>query len=317
MKQRRLGRTNIPVSEISFGGVEIGLPYGIGVHSSADMPSDAESIHLLHQALELGITFCDTARAYGKSEEIMGKAFTDRREQVVLCSKCSLPALTDSGSVSAGASSAIRRTLQESLAALQTDYLDVLMLHNADLVILNDESISEAFSDLRDKGVIRATGVSTYSMAETDLAIDKGVWDVIQISFNLMDQRHAALFDKAQASGVGLVVRSVLLKGVLSDRGRDLHPALERIAGHRDRYNDFLNETSPTLSVLATKFALSFNQVSSVLVGIDRPEYLYQAATTADGSYLDEATLARLQALSFPDPEFIDLRVWDRMGWLR
>lgn len=317
MKQRRLGRTEIPVSEISFGGVEIGLPYGIGVRSSADMPSEAESIHLLHQALELGITFFDTARAYGRSEELMGKAFKDRREQVILCSKCSLPVSPDSGTVKAGASAAIRRSLQKSLAALQTDYLDVLMLHNADLVTLNQESVSETFAELRDKGVIRATGVSTYSVAETDLAIDKGVWDVVQISFNLMDQRQAALFDKAQNAGVGLVVRSVLLKGVLSDRGRDLHPALNRIALHRDRYNEFLNETSPTLSVLAAKFALSFDQVSSVLLGIDRPEYLYQAVTTADGSYLDEVTLSRLQALSFPEPEFIDLRVWDRMGWLR
>ncbi len=317
MKQRQLGRTNLSVSEMAFGGVEIGLPYGIGVHTSADMPSDAESVHLLHQALELGITFFDTARAYGRSEEIMGQAFKDRREQVILCSKCSLPGSTDSGFEKTGASAAVRRSLQESLAALQTDYLDVLMLHNADLVALNQESVSETFAELRDKGVIRATGVSTYSMAETDLAIDKGVWDVIQISFNLMDQRQAALFDKAQKAGVGLMVRSVLLKGVLSDRGRDLHPELERIARHRDRYNDFLDETSPTLSVLATKFALSFDQVSSVLVGIDRPEYLYQAATTADGSYLDEAALARLRALSFPDPEFIDLRVWDRMGWLR
>ncbi len=271
----------------------------------------------MHLALELGITFFDTARAYGRSEEIMGRAFKDRREQVILCSKCSLPGSTDSGCVKAGASAAIRRSLQESLAALRTDYIDVLMLHNADLVTLSLESVSETFAELRDKGVIRATGVSTYSVAETDLAIDKGVWDVIQISFNLMDQRQAALFDKAQKAGVGLMVRSVLLKGVLSDRGRDLHPELERIARHRERYNDFLDETSPTLSVLATKFALSFNQVSSVLVGIDRPEYLYQAATTADGSYLDEAALARLQALSFPDPEFIDLRVWDRMGWLR
>lgn len=317
MKQRQLGRTNLSVSEIAFGGVEIGLPYGIGVHTKADMPSDAESIHLLHQALELGITFFDTARAYGRSEEIMGQAFKDRREQVILCSKCSLPVSTDSGYVKAGASAAIRRSLQQSLTALQTDYLDVLMLHNADLAALNEETVRETFAELRDNGVIRATGVSTYSVAETDLAIDQGVWDVIQISFNLMDQRQAALFDKARRAGVGLVVRSVLLKGVLSDRGRDLHPELQRIARHRERYNDFLDETSPTLSVLATKFALSFDQVSSVLVGIDRPEYLYQAATTADGSYLDEAALARLQALSFPDPEFIDLRVWDRMGWLR
>lgn len=312
MKQRTLGRSGIQVSEISFGGVEIGLPYGIGVHTVADIPGDEEAVKILHSALDHGINFFDTARAYGRSEEIIGKAFKAKREQAIICSKCSLPAADLEQ-----AAAAIHRSLQASLAALQTDYLDVFMLHNANRDTLENGGIADAFSELKHKGLIRAMGVSTYSVKETSLAIDKGVWDVMQISFNLMDQRQAALFDRAQAAGVGLVVRSVLLKGILSDRGRNLHPALAAVAEHRNRYQELLDKSTPVLSTLATKFALSFDQVSSVLVGIDRMDYLHQAVACADGCYFSAPVLQQMQNLAFPDAEFIDLRIWDQMGWLK
>ena len=88
MNQRLLGQTGIRVSEIAFGGVEIGLPYGIGVHSTTDMPSRSEAIRLLHSAVDNGINFFDTARMYGVSESIMGQAFHDRRDHVVVSTKC-------------------------------------------------------------------------------------------------------------------------------------------------------------------------------------------------------------------------------------
>jgi len=78
MNKRLLGQTGIQVSEIAFGGVEIGLPYGIGIKSKADMPSREESVRLLHTAVDSGINFFDTARMYGLSESIMGNAFKDR-----------------------------------------------------------------------------------------------------------------------------------------------------------------------------------------------------------------------------------------------
>ena len=84
MLYRLLGRTGIRVSEIAFGGVEIGIPYGIGVNNRSDMLSHTEAVKLLHAAVEGGINFFDTARLYGESEQIMGKAFHDRRHLMKL-----------------------------------------------------------------------------------------------------------------------------------------------------------------------------------------------------------------------------------------
>src|SRR5687768_14027413 len=88
MNRRSLGKTGIQVSEVAFGGVEIGIPYGIGVESAADMISEAQAIKLLSASFDSGINFYDTARQYGQSESIIGKAFENKRDQVIIATKC-------------------------------------------------------------------------------------------------------------------------------------------------------------------------------------------------------------------------------------
>ena len=125
-----------------------------------------------------------------------------------------------------------------------------------------------------------------------------------------------SIFSLAQKYGVGVVIRSVLFKGILTDRGQELHPKLKAVQQHRDVYHELLSETAPTLSELATKFVLSQRDVSSVLVGIDKMDYLQAALKVVDGNYLDETTLARAKKLAYPDPDFLDLHKWDVLGWL-
>lgn len=318
MKKRPLGNTGLFVSEIAFGGVEIGMPYGIGVKDVADMLSEPEAINLLHTALDSGINFFDTARMYGESEAIMGKAFKQRRDEVVICTKCrhftdnegKLPARSDLKGI-------IENSLSESLVALQTDHVEVFMLHQANLDILENEEIAFAFLNLKKVGKIRATGVSTYTPEETQKAIEAGVWDVIQIPFNLMDQRQGAFFSAAKEKGIGLVVRSVLMKGLLSDRGKNLHPALKKVEKHIAGYGELLQGTSFNLPMLATKFALSFAEVSSILVGIDRKEYLNQSLEAANGEYLEDDLMHQAKKMAFPEPDFLNLHQWSKMNWLK
>lgn len=318
MKKRKLGKTGLAVSEIAFGGVEIGLPYGIGIETAEDMLSQSDAIYLLHAAQEKGINFFDTARLYGESETIMGKAFFGRRNDIVLATKCvhfrdkdgNLPPDKQLKGV-------IESSLKMSLRSLKTSYVDVFMLHQADIEILNNPAIAAVFAGLKEKGIIRATGASTYAIEETELAIKTGNWDVIQLPFNLMDQRHGAYFESASQQGVGIVIRSVLLKGLLSDRGSNLHPALADVAGHIQGYHELIGAQFPDLPTLATQFALSFESVSSVLVGIDKLEYLYKALATANGQYMSQTALEHVRNLAYPDPTFLNLPHWDRMGWLK
>jgi len=210
----------------------------------------------------------------------------------------------------------IESSLEESLKFLKTDYVDVFMLHRSDLEILANDNVKKILDQLKHSGKVRSIGASTYTAAETRSAIEKG-WDVIQLAFNLMDQQQAANFDYAEEQGTGIVVRSVLMKGLLSDKGRDLHPELQAVEQHIGKYRQLLTDEITEISTLATKFALSFNQVSSVLVGIDRSEYLDKALQSVNGNFLNETDLLKAKELAYPDTSFLDLPKWDRMGWLK
>jgi len=317
MIKRPLGNTGIDISELAFGGVEIGIPYGINIKDKAGMPAESEAIKLLHASLDSGINFFDTARMYGGSERIIGKAFKGKRDKIVLETKCvhfkdekgNIPAYSELKKI-------VEDSLHESLKALQTDYIDIYMLHSVDMRILESEDVTRIFSDLRKAGKIRLTGASTYTPDETGKAIDTGVWNVIQLPFNLLDQRHNEHFTRAFQQGVGIVIRSVLMKGILSDRGKNLHPALLDVENHLPKYSELIVPPVKNLSALATKFALSFPEVSSVLIGLDRMEYLQQALNIVDGNYLTKDQLARARELAYPDPEFLNLPYWSKMKWL-
>src|SRR4051812_15861402 len=91
MKYRRLGRTGFEVSQISLGAVEIGMPYGITQNGSSPVPDEGAAGRLLNHALDVGVNFIDTARAYGESEAIIGRSLHRRRHEFFLTSKVMSP----------------------------------------------------------------------------------------------------------------------------------------------------------------------------------------------------------------------------------
>ncbi len=317
MKRKRLGNTGIEVSEIAFGGVEIGMPYGIGVKSAVDMLAEDAAIRLLNKALDRGINFFDTARLYGESERIIGKAFQGKREQIVLATKCThfkqpdgtvptFPRLKD----------VVRNSLSESLKMLRTEYIDLYMVHYADGDVLEDDGVLRIFTELKDEGYVRAVGVSVYKPEETRIAVTSGVWDAIQLPFNLLDQSHGKHFEEALHQGVGIIVRSVLMRGMLTNRIQQLHPALYKVEKYIHSYRKLLDGKFNGLPQFATQFALSHDAVSSVLVGIDKHQYLEEALACATGQYFDEALLKQAKSMAYPQPEFLNLAEWDKNGWL-
>ncbi|HBG26090.1 MAG: hypothetical protein A2Y10_00420 [Planctomycetes bacterium GWF2_41_51] len=315
MNKRLIGKTGIKVSELAFGGVEIGLPYG--VHK--DLMPENEAISLLKAAVDSGINFFDTARMYGCSEERMGMAFDGIRDKVVLSSKCPHLRLPD-GKVRNGMilQKFVEESLNTSLKMLRTDYIDVYLVHSADTEILKNDEVANNFEKIKRKGYVRSIGVSIYGTSDFKIVCDDRRWDVVQLAFNLMDQSAALLFPSARQSGIGIMVRSVLMRGILTDAGIDLsHEKLNKVAEYRKKYLKLLDSDNSLLSDLATKFVLSFPDVSSVLIGIDKMEFLNKAVALANGNCLDKSLLEKLKNLAYPDPDFLNLANWDRNGWLK
>ena len=312
MVRRTLGQSGIQVSEISFGGVEIGMPY-INDH----IPSEKESVWLLRQAVDQGINSFDTARAYGLSEYLMGKAFQDIRSKLVISTKPS-HFLNKRGKLPDKYTfeQLIDKSLSESLKALGTDYIDIYTLHQANSQIINSTMISDKLHTLKELGIIRAIGISTYEAGDTKMAINHPTWEVIQLPFNLLNQEHGKLFHLAEQMGVGIIIRSVLCRGLLSSWDLPWHTALSEIQKHITRMKIKFGTAWPNLPSLATKFALSYDSILSVLVGIDKVEYLNKACEVANGNYLSDEFRMEIEKMAFPRPDFLNIHQWIENGWL-
>jgi aryl-alcohol dehydrogenase-like predicted oxidoreductase len=313
LEYRTLGRTGLRVSALALGTVELGLDYGIAAPGEFGRPSEAKAIQLVHAALDAGITLIDTARAYGESEALLGRALRDRRSQVVLASKTRT--LRDDGSPPDAAElrRIMEQSLETSLRLLQTDYLDLWQIHNVDAhVLAQRDVIAEVFEAARRAGKVRSVGGSTYGAELPLAALASNLFDMLQVTYSVLDQRLAdQVFPLAAERNVGVLVRSILLKGALTTRG-DYLP--DHLAALRDRSRQFRGlvadaglEASPVQAAIA--FGLAHPQIQAVLVGM-RSAWELREALGALSVRLPGALVEQLHALRLDDPELLNPATW-------
>jgi len=273
MHYRRLGRTGLSVSQLGLGTVELGLKYGIGKHTSP--PSEAEAVALLHFALDSGINLIDTARTYGASESIIGKALKGRRQEYILVSKVQ---------PHPGNSLIVQTLVEESLRDLQTDNVDVMMLHcRADESAPDPDSI-DALQRLREAGKVRFIGTSVYGSSAALAAIRDGAFDCLEIAYNALDRRsEGGVLDSAKEKDIGILARSVLLKGALTERFHSLPAELNALKAAVEQLVELAGGPHE-LPRFAYRYVLSREPPHSALVGTaSRAELQACIAYTAEG----------------------------------
>jgi len=313
MDYRTLGRTGLRVSALALGTVELGLDYGIAAPGEFGRPAEPEAIRMVHAALDGGINLIDTARAYGESEAVLGRALRGRRDQVVLATK--VRTQLDDGTLpdSADLRGLMERALETSLRLLQTDYVDIWQIHNVDAELLRRRDIvAEVFAAARQSGKVRYVGGSTYGAEMPMAALQTGLFDMLQITYSTLDQRLAdQVLPAAADRGVGIVARSILLKGALTPRG-DYLP--DHLAELRERSRQFRGlvaalglDIGPVQAAIA--FGLAQAQIHAVLVGV-RSEWELREALDATAVQLPSDLLAQLYALRIDDADLLNPSTW-------
>lgn len=217
MRYRRLGRTEIQVSEVGFGAWAIGG----SKHGHSYGPTDnAESLKAIARALEIGCTFFDTADIYGHglSEKLLGQALQKRRQECVIATKVGND--FSHGPVRKNFDpDYIRAAVDKSLSRLRTDYIDLYQLHNPPLMMLQRGEHYAVLDELKQAGKIRYYGVSVHDAYEGTMAIHTGKPDVIQVVYNLLrPEASEELFPLAQEEDVGLIIREPLASGILTGK---------------------------------------------------------------------------------------------------
>jgi len=303
MNTRPVGRAGFTVSEIGFGAWPIG---GAGRNFHYGDVSESDALACLETYVGQGGTFLDTARAYNRSEEILGRflARPDLRDRIVVASKTGQP--TEEG---------IRAELDESRRALRRDVIDLYYLHHPPDDPDEMNRTLDVYERLQAEGKIRAIGASVKGPDVTPATVTlcrqyirTGRVDALQVIYSILRQENAAMFEEARAAGVAIVARTTLENGFLTGK----YEPDRRFSGqdHRKRFTDEqlgkilrearrLKETAvappfQTLGQTAIRFVLDHPAVSVAIVGAKSPQQTRENMSPASLPPLPENLRRRL-----------------------
>jgi aryl-alcohol dehydrogenase-like predicted oxidoreductase len=205
MQHRRLGTAGPTVSAVGLGAMSFA-----GVYGDAE---DAESVATVARALELGVNFIDTANIYGSghSEEVVGRAIAGRRADVVLATK-----FGGGGGAGLGRRDKVRPALEESLARLGTDYVDLYYLHRVDPSTPIEETVG-AMAELVSAGLVRYLGLSEAAPDTLRRAHATHPITALQTEYSMFSREpEEAILPTTRALGIGFVAYSPLGRGLLT-----------------------------------------------------------------------------------------------------
>lgn len=249
MEYRNLGKTGLKVSRLGFGGIPI-------------QRIDAEGTRkLMHQLLDAGVNYIDTARGYTVSEEYLGFGLDGIREHFILATKGR--ALTKA---------AMQADIETSLRNLRTDYIDLYQFHNpsaADLnQILAPGGAMEAMQEAKAAGKIRHIGVTTHSVELFARLVEMDWVETIMFPYNIVENQAQELIEKCAEKGIGFICMKPLAGGAIED-GR-----------------------------LALRYIAANDAVTEIIPGMAAPEELEQnIAAINDTTPLTDAELAAMQQI--------------------
>ena len=191
----RLGRTNLEVNKNGFGALPI------------QRRNERDSIEILKTAYDNGIDFYDTARFYTDSEEKMGKALEDVREDICIATKTGMETPEEFWS-----------DLETSLDNLRTDYVDLYQFHNLSFCPKEDDELYQAMLEAKNQGLVKHIGITTHKITHAHEALDSGLYETLQYPFSyLSGAEELELVEKCQKLDVGFIAMKAMGGGLIKN----------------------------------------------------------------------------------------------------
>ncbi len=285
MQYRKLGRSDLQVSEVGFGCMSL-------------QGSDAVNAALLQKAMDAGINYFDTADVYdkGANETTVGKALKGKRKDVIIATKVGNQWRPDgSGFDWNPGKKYILSSVEESLRRLQTDYIDLYQLHGGTIDDPIDETIS-AFDTLIQQGKIRYYGISSIRPNVIREWVTKSSMVSVMMQYSLLDRRpEETCFSLLQENGISVLARGSLAKGLLVDKPATDYlnyssDQVEKMARAVNSISDGMRNAVQT----NIQYVLSHPVIASAVVGIRTLKQL------------ETATQAGAVNLSLSELDFLD-----------
>jgi aryl-alcohol dehydrogenase-like predicted oxidoreductase len=278
MEKRQLGKTDMRVSVLGFGGSEIGY--------ESLTPRNAEK--LLDEGLDAGINVIDTAECYVTSEQLIGNAVGKRRNEYYLFTKCGHE---PGWSYPDWRPESLLRSIERSLQRLKTDYLDLVQLHSCSEAELRQGAVIDALRQAKSRGFTRYIGYSGDGQAAR-YAIDCGAFDTLQTSVSIAEQEASDLtLPYARERNIGVIAKRPLANVAWHNGDRPPDDSYSRI--YWDRLQtlqyEFLTGDLQASVATALRFTLTVPGVHTAIVGTAKVGRIREnAATVESGPLPDE-----------------------------
>lgn len=284
MEMRQLGKTDMRVSVLGFGGAEIG-------YEKAAAQTVAE---LLDSALDAGLNIIDTAECYLQSEELIGQTVAGRRKEYYLFTKCGHP---DNPGIEDWRPASLLTSIERSLKRLRTDHLDLAQLHSCSEAELRKGDVIGALEEARKKGLTRYIGYSGDGGAAR-YAIECGRFDTLQTSVNIADQEALELtLPLAEQRQIGVIAKRPIANAVWRYSHKPdnsyYQPYWERM---RKLDYDFLRGDANEAVSIALRFTLSAPGVHTAIVGTKNPRRWRENAELLQAGALPRESIGKIRA---------------------
>lgn len=271
-----LGKTNLKVTRLSFGAMEI---RGSRIWGGRPV-TEEQAKTILNTVLDEGINFIDTANDYGRSEEFIGKFIAGRRKEFILATKCGCHVVhrdehTDD-TPHVWTRENLFRGLHESLERMKTETIDIMQLHNPPVEEAEKNNLVDILKEMRQQGKVRFISIST-TLPHLPTYLSWDAFDTFQIPYSALEREHEDWISKSAAAGLGTIIRGGVARG---ETGVGL--------GSADRWKSFeaarldeLREAGESRTAFLLRYTLSHPQVHTTIVGTLHLEHLKENIAAA------------------------------------
>lgn len=287
-------------SKLILGTVQFGLDYGI--NNQCGKPSDFEMKSILDFAYINGITFLDTAEAYGDAQQRIGNYHKHSKHTFDVITKYSsqvdLP-------------KSIGSRLEHNLTTLNVDRLYSYMFHSFEEYMLHYPAFKVDLNDIVNTKLVDKIGISVYTNEEAMQVLEDDTIGLLQLPFNLLDNinKREIVLEKAKEKGVEIHTRSVFLQGLffkdlslLSEKLKQLRPYLQSIRGLQEENNIKMQD-------LALNYAIKQELISKVLIGVDSLNQLKENIVSSKVQ-LDDSIMEKINGIDVKKTELLNPVNW-------
>jgi len=267
------------VSKLGLGTVQFGIDYGLNSIGGQIRPQEIKKI--LNYARSKRIVLLDTAPAYGKSEEILGE-INNSEFQVVTKTRH-----FDNLKITNDEVSLLDKDFNNSLKKLNQIKIYGLLIHNADdLLKPGSEKIYDRLQKFKQTNKLIKVGVSVYDHIKLNSILDNFDIDIVQLPFNIIDRRmlDSGMLTSLYKKGIEVHARSVFLQGLLLMSGKSMPSKFNRWSNLWKLWHDWLHDNRISPVEASVRYAISFSEISKVLVGVDSVNQLKEIYKASSGT---------------------------------